>query len=144
MRDVGVSPRGRVLGAIDPDRRLSAVVQRIHGSLLMGVGGGILVELAASWAMVLILTGLYLWWPRGRGLAGVVWPRLSLGGRAAVRDLHAVHGIWVSGLALILLVTARLGTGDLEKGFKERHAEMGGRTGERRVGKRWVDPCLER
>src|SRR3546814_19442250 len=71
MRDVGVSPRGRVLGAIDPDRRLSAVVQRIHGSLLMGVSGGILVELAASWAMVLILTGLYLWWPRGRGLAGV-------------------------------------------------------------------------
>src|SRR3546814_1307595 len=88
MRGVCVSPGGRVLGAIDPDRRLSAVVQRIHGSLLMGVGGGILVELAASWAMVLILTGLYLWWPRGRGLAGVVWPRLSLGGRAALRDLQ--------------------------------------------------------
>src|SRR3546814_6765157 len=77
MRDVGVSPRGRVLGAIDPDRRLSAVVQRIHGSLLMGVGGGILVELAASWAMVLILTGLYLWWPRGRGLADRKSTRLN-------------------------------------------------------------------
>jgi len=129
MRDVGVSPRGRVLGAIDPDRRLSAVVQRIHGSLLMGAGGGILVELAASWAMVLILTGLYLWWPRGRGLAGVVWPRLSLGGRAALRDLHAVTGFWVSGLALILLTTALPWTDVWAAGFNALRAEMGWTSG---------------
>src|SRR3546814_12581442 len=126
MRDVGVSPRGRVLGAIDPDRRLSAVVQRIHGSLLMGVGGGILVELAASWAMVLILTGLYLWWPRGRGLAGVVWPRLSLGGRAAFRDLPAVTGLWVCGLALTLLATPLPGTDLRPPGFNALRPPMGG------------------
>jgi uncharacterized iron-regulated membrane protein len=125
MRDVGVSPQGRVLGAIDPDARLSAIVQRIHGTLLMGVGGGILVELAASWALVMILTGLYLWWPRGRGLAGVVWPRLSLGGRAALRDLHAVTGFWVSGFALILLTTALPWTDVWATGFNAVRAEMG-------------------
>jgi len=125
MRDVGVSPQGRVLGAIDPAQRLSAVMQKIHGSLLMGVAGGIVVELAASWATVMILTGLYLWWPRGRGLAGVVWPRLSLGGRTALRDLHAVTGFWVSGFALVLLTTALPWTDVWATGFNRVRAEMG-------------------
>ncbi|MDB5694490.1 MAG: hypothetical protein JWN21_33 [Sphingomonas bacterium] len=101
MRDVFVSPSGRVLGSLDPEARISAVVSRLHGNLLIGRMGDWLVELAASWAIVMIVTGLYLWWPRGRGLAGVIWPRA----RAGLRDLHAVTGFWVAGLALILLVS---------------------------------------
>src|SRR3546814_5886264 len=80
--------------------------KRIHGQLLLGKRGSWLVELAASWAIVLMLSGLYLWWPRGRGLAGVVWPRLKSGRQVVWRDLHAVTGFWVSGLALVLLITA--------------------------------------
>lgn len=101
MRDVFVSPQGEVLGSMDPAQRLIAVVRRIHGQLLLGPRGSWLVELAASWAIVMIVTGLYLWWPRGRGAAGVVWPRRG----ALLRDLHAVTGFWVAGLALVLLVT---------------------------------------
>lgn len=125
MRDVAVSPRGRVIGSADPDARLSAWLARVHSSLLIGRPGGLLVELVASWAIVMILTGLYLWWPRGRGLAGVVWPRLSLGGRAALRDLHAVTGFWVSGFALILLMTALPWTDVWASGFRTIRAEMG-------------------
>lgn len=125
MRDVAVSPRGRVIGAADPDARISAWLARIHSSLLIGRTGSLLVELAASWAIVLILTGLYLWWPRGRGAAGVVWPRLSLGGRTALRDLHAVTGFWVSGLALVLLLTALPWTDVWASGFRTVRAEMG-------------------
>jgi len=105
MVDAFVSPQGRVLGSLDPERRIIAFDRRLHGQLLIGRQGSWLVELAASWAIVLIATGLYLWWPRGRGAAGVVWPRLSVGGRAFWRDLHAVTGFWVSGLALVLLFT---------------------------------------
>lgn len=125
MRDVAVSPRGRVIGAADPETRISAWLARIHSSLLIGRAGGLLVELAASWAIVMILTGLILWWPRGRGAAGVVWPRLSLGGRAALRDLHAVTGFWVSGLALVLLLTALPWTDVWASGFRTVRAEMG-------------------
>src|SRR3546814_9461668 len=54
----------------------------------------------------MLLTCLYLWWPRGRrGLAGVLYPRLTRGGRAFWRDLHAVTGIWVSLAACFLIVT---------------------------------------
>ncbi|OWQ96640.1 PepSY-associated TM helix domain-containing protein [Sphingopyxis witflariensis] len=125
MRDVAVSPQGQVIGSADPDDRISAWLAKIHGSLLIGKPGGMVVELAASWAIVMILTGLYLWWPRGRGLAGVVWPRLSRGGRTALRDLHAVTGFWVSGLALILLLTALPWTDVWASGFRAVRAEMG-------------------
>jgi uncharacterized iron-regulated membrane protein len=105
MRDVFVSPQGKVLGSFDPDARWSDFISRVHGTLLVGKFGSWLVELAACWAIVLILSGLYLWWPRGRAMAGVVWPRLGGEGRLFWRDLHAVTGFWVSGLALVLLVS---------------------------------------
>uniref|UniRef100_UPI001CD846A6 PepSY domain-containing protein n=1 Tax=Novosphingobium huizhouense TaxID=2866625 RepID=UPI001CD846A6 len=74
MCDVFVSPQGRVLGALSSETRIAEIAHRIHGQLLLGRQGSWLVELAASWAIVLIASGLYLWWPRVRGLAGVVWP----------------------------------------------------------------------
>ncbi len=123
MRDVYVSPQGQVLGSIDPDARISAVVSRIHGELFAGKIGSWIVETAGSWAIVMVLTGMYLWWPRGRGAAGVVWPRLQRG--ALWRDLHAVTGFWVSGLALVLLVTALPWAGVWGSGFKLAREELG-------------------
>jgi uncharacterized iron-regulated membrane protein len=79
----------------------------IHAELLAGRTGSILIELAASWAIIMLGTGLYLWWPReGSGIAGVLYPRLNAGRRVFWRDLHAVAGIWVSTFAMFLLITA--------------------------------------
>ena len=80
QREVYVSPQGKVLGSLDPHRRIEDVVSRIHGSLLLGPAGDRIVELAASWTIMLILSGLYLWWPRPFRAAGTLWPRLSLRG----------------------------------------------------------------
>lgn len=125
MRDVFVSPQGRVLASLDPECRIMEVVQRLHGQLLIGKKGSWLVELAASWAIVMILTGLYLWWPKGRGAAGVIWPRLSAGRTALWRDAHAVTGFWVSGLAMILLLTGLPWADVWGSAFKAVRAEMG-------------------
>lgn len=94
-----------VLKAVDEDGRLMPTIFRLHGELLMGNRGSYIVELAASWAIVMILTGLALWWPRDGGFAGVVYPRLSLKNRRFWRDLHAVIGFWVSLFALCFLVS---------------------------------------
>lgn len=95
-----------VLGKVRKDEMLMNIVKTIHGELLIGNMGSILVELAACWAIVLVITGLYLWWPRNaNGLAGVLYPRLREGSRTFWRDLHAVTGIWISVFALFLLVT---------------------------------------
>jgi uncharacterized iron-regulated membrane protein len=94
----------KVLKVVNEDDRLMRVLFRLHGELLIGDRGSYVVELAACWAIVMILSGLYLWWPRqGAGPAGVVWPRLR--GRLFWRDLHAVVGFWVSAFALFLLLT---------------------------------------
>lgn len=96
----------RVLQVVNEDKRPMTVVFHLHGELLMGDWGSRIVELAASWAIIMLLTGMFLWWPRGAGrLGGVLYPRLSSGKRVLWRDLHAVAGLWVSGLALFLLFT---------------------------------------
>lgn len=128
MRDVFVSPQGQVLGALNPENRVIAIDRKIHGQMLLGKRGSWLVELVASWAIVMILTGLYLWWPsgsNGRRLAGIVWPRIRLGERAFLRDLHAVTGFWVAGLALILLVTGLPWAAVWGDAFRAVRAEMG-------------------
>lgn len=94
-----------VLTAVGEESRLMPTVFRLHGELLLGDRGSYLVELAASWAIVMILTGLALWWPRGGGLAGLVFPRLALKRRPFWRDLHAVVGFWVSLFALGFLIS---------------------------------------
>lgn len=94
----------RILGQIPDDDRLMRRIFHLHGELMMGDRGSMIVELAASWAIVMLLTGLFLWWPRGaRGVAGVLYPRVDRSGRIVWRDLHAVTGFWISGYALFLL-----------------------------------------
>lgn len=81
-------------------------VRTFHGELLAGNTGSVIVELAACWAIVLIITGLYLWWPRSaKGMAGIVYPRFGQGKRALWRDLHAVTGFWIAAMVLFLLIS---------------------------------------
>jgi uncharacterized iron-regulated membrane protein len=64
------------------------------------------VEVAGSWGVIMILTGFYLWWPRGSvRLGGLFYPRLDRRGRALWRDLHAVSGVWISIVTLFLLLS---------------------------------------
>ena len=95
-----------VIRTVSDDSTWDKIVQKLHGELLIGNTGSIMVELAASWAIVMVVTGLYLWWPRSaKGLAGVLYPRIGQGAKRFWRDIHAVVGVWVSVFALFLLVT---------------------------------------
>ncbi|AMV20355.1 PepSY-associated TM helix domain-containing protein [Planctomyces sp. SH-PL14] len=95
-----------VLHSVPEADRFLRQIFRLHGELLMGDRGSNIVELAASWTIIMILTGLYLWWPRNaRGLGGVLYPRLRKGRSIFWRDIHSVTGIWISTLALFLLFT---------------------------------------
>ncbi|MFD1425086.1 PepSY-associated TM helix domain-containing protein [Laceyella sacchari] len=96
---------GRVVGEIKEEERLLEKVEMLHGELMMGTMGDRLVELAACWAMILIITGLYLWWPKEKTIRGALVPRLTKGGRIFRRDTHAVTGVWLSGFAILLILT---------------------------------------
>jgi uncharacterized iron-regulated membrane protein len=95
-----------VLKIDNEDRRVDTFTSRLHGELLLGKYGSWIIELAGSWAVVMIVTGLFLWWPSNtKGLGGILYPRLGLEGRAFWKDIHSVIGIYVSVFALFLLLT---------------------------------------
>ncbi len=96
----------QILKIEQEDDKLMALMHRIHGNLLLGDRGSNLVELAASWAIVMLITGLYLWWPNSaQNLAGIIYPRLKSSKRVFWRDLHAVTGFWITFFTLFLLVS---------------------------------------
>lgn len=96
----------QVMKVVNEDYRFENVVFRLHGELMMGDVGSWIVELAASWAVIMIITGLFLWWPSdAKGIGGVLYPRLRQGGRTFWKDIHSVTGIYVSFFALFLLFT---------------------------------------
>ena len=103
---VAVNPHtGLVLGTIDENKKPMQIIRQLHGKLLSGTVGQAVVELAASWLMVLLVTGLYLWWPRGRGLFGTLLPRFQKGDRIIWRDFHAVMGFWLSFFLVFMVLT---------------------------------------
>ncbi|MGC5749909.1 PepSY domain-containing protein [Gluconobacter sp. NFX36] len=95
-----------VLKQVPEEERFERIIFKLHGQLLLGNTGSIIMEMVASWTIVLIATGLYLWWPRRtQDLAGILYPRMTRNGRVRWRDLHAVTGLWVSSFLVLFLVS---------------------------------------
>lgn len=76
----------------------------IHGTLLLGNIGDRLIETAASLGVLLVVTGIYLHWPRN-GTGNPFAPRLASRGRALWKSLHGVVGWWASLLMLVFFIS---------------------------------------
>lgn len=70
---------------------------------MLGDTGDRMLETAASLSLVLIATGLYLWWPREAGWRGALVPQVKRG-RAMWKSLHGVVGIWLSVFLVFFLI----------------------------------------
>lgn len=94
---------GRVLGVGAPGG-IMGLVKRLHSLDIAGPVANLLVEIVAGWAIVLVATGVFLWWPRGRD-GGVVTVRGAPAKRVFWRDLHAVTGVFAGLVIVFLAVT---------------------------------------
>lgn len=95
---------GEVLGAL-PDRgTIMWMVRYLHSLKYFGDTARMLIELAAGWSILLVATGIYLWWPRGKS-GGVVTVRGKPKNRMFWRDTHAVTGIFVGVFIVFLAIT---------------------------------------
>ncbi|ORE97604.1 PepSY domain-containing protein [Aurantimonas sp. 22II-16-19i] len=84
----------------------------IHGTLLIGTVGDRMIEIAAGFGVVLVVTGLYLWWPRGEsGLRRMLVPNLAARGRRLMKSLHGTLGFYLSVVLLAFLVSGMSWTG---------------------------------
>ena len=110
---VSIDPHdGKVLGSIVKDDTWFYWADHIHGTLLIGTLGDRLQETAAGLGIVLVLTGLYLWWPRNlRGWAQALVPNLALRGRALWKQFHMTGGFYFSIVLLFFLVSGMAWTG---------------------------------
>ena len=105
-RVVAIDPyTATVLGESSRENSWYTLFNDLHGSLLLGVSGDRMIEIAASLAMVLIATGVYLWWPRDRRLLSVLVPDLAARGRAAWKTWHVSVGMWISLLMFVFLLS---------------------------------------
>lgn len=84
------------------------LARQIHRGLLLGKTGEIIMELAACWTLIMIGTGVALWWPRRKkGLKQAVIPDVKKKGRPFWREIHATMGI-VLALGALFFVTSGL------------------------------------
>lgn len=94
---------GAVLGVVR-DGGFTNWIMKLHSLEHFGKVANLLVEIVAGWAIVLVATGIYLWWPRGQA-GGVVTVRGRPGKRLFWRDLHAVTGVFAGAVIVFLAVT---------------------------------------
>jgi uncharacterized iron-regulated membrane protein len=68
--------------------------------------GDVVLEVFATWGLVLAASGIYLWWPRKRDANKALFlPRLRKKGRARWRDLHAVPGFVLSFILAFFVIS---------------------------------------
>jgi uncharacterized iron-regulated membrane protein len=110
--------RGQYLGAIEQGGFFD-IVLKLHRQLFLGTTGRIVIELTTCWAIVLVATGMYLWWPRKWNQLWGVWlPRLRRKPYVALRDLHSVGGIYVGIIAILISLTGLIYTYAWGSGFQ--------------------------
>lgn len=104
---VAVNPyTAEVIRTVDKENTVFAWAEKIHGTLLIGDVGDWLIEIAAGLGIVLIVTGVYMAWPRaGSGWRQVLVPDLSARGRAWWKSLHVSVAFWIGLVLTFFLVT---------------------------------------
>ena len=95
---------GRVLDTVAAEAEFMFVTRKLHSLVYFGTAASYLVEAVGGFAMILVVTGIYLWWPRRRA-GGVVSLRGTPRRRVWWRDLHAVTGAAAGGVILFLALT---------------------------------------
>ncbi len=95
----------RVTGHIVETRRPSEWLRNLHSNWRIGPAAAPITELAASWVVVSLLTGLYLWWPRGRAWRRALRMPWRSRGRGRWRQAHTLVGAGTSVLLLVMVGT---------------------------------------
>lgn len=134
-RDVFVDPAtGEVLGSTKTAGGIVGLSNRLHGHLNNDtftvslptvaalwddgpvlrefVVGDMVLEVLGVWTLALVVSGLFLWWPRrsrnstgSKGERRALGVRWSAGGRARLRDLHGLSGVLMLAVLVLTIVS---------------------------------------
>lgn len=97
--------QAKVLGDISISDSIYAWADKTHGTLMLGDTGDKMIEIAISFTVLLLITGIYLWWPRANSkLKDALVIKYSQG-RSFWKDLHSVIGVWTSAILLFFCIS---------------------------------------
>lgn len=100
---ISVNPyTGKVTGSLADQERFGTWAKKLHSRLLQNDNWRWMIELAASWLMVMLLTGIYLWWPRSGQSA---WPQTDARGRMVWKQWHSFLGVALALISFVMLAT---------------------------------------
>jgi uncharacterized iron-regulated membrane protein len=80
-------------------------IKRLHSLALVGTWANYVVEIVAGWALILVATGIFMWWPRGRAVGTATIQASDPKRRPFWRDLHAVTGLYTGAIIAFLVVS---------------------------------------
>lgn len=116
---------GEHLGTQIKEHDFFEIVVALHRRLLAGTPGRVVTELITGWGVILLVTGVYLWWPRGKKNVGVWIPRMGGKLYAVLRDWHAVPGAYLFPIAFLLMVSGLFFTNTLGTTFNNSVKKAG-------------------
>lgn len=93
-----------VLGTVRQDRTFLHIVRKTHSLAIAGPYARAIIEAVAGWVVILVVTGMYLWWPRG-GIRKAFRIRGTWSRRVLWRDTHAVSGAVLGLIIAFLAIT---------------------------------------
>ena len=103
---VAINPyTGKIIEALPANKRFFTIVLQLHRYLCMGETGKIITSISCSIFVILIITGLVLWWPKRNARK----QRLSVKWNASFKrlnwDLHSVFGFYIHLVLLAISLT---------------------------------------
>lgn len=104
-RTAFVDPHDARLIGVTPFGGVMETIKRLHSLILLGKWANAIVEIVAGWAIILVATGIFMWWPRGRGVGVTTIKTTDTPRRPFWRDLHAVTGLYAGAIIVFLAVT---------------------------------------
>jgi uncharacterized iron-regulated membrane protein len=94
-----------VLGAMSDRGTVMWTVRYLHSLRYFGPVARGIIEIVGGWTIMLVGTGIFLWWHRSKAQGGVVTVRGKPKSRTFWRDTHAVTGIFVGFFIVFLALT---------------------------------------
>ncbi|KQS61503.1 hypothetical protein ASG39_17580 [Rhizobium sp. Leaf371] len=95
---------GAILATMLKTQEFNEVVRKLHSLEYFGTYANRVIEAMAGFAIILVVSGLYLWWPR-RQTGGVLSVRGTPSRRVFWRDTHAVTGAIAGGFIAFLALS---------------------------------------
>ncbi|MBV6878981.1 PepSY-associated TM helix domain-containing protein [Epilithonimonas ginsengisoli] len=104
---IGVDPyNGKVQEVIKPGRHLFTWMEEFHRKLIMGKIGKTITGICCVAYILIILTGVILWWPKNNK---ILKQRIKIKWDASTKrlnwDFHAVGGIYSTPLLMLMCLT---------------------------------------